>query len=94
MMFLWYAYQLDMVANGGTPTRIAVGCVGCVGTNNGLCYFDELLQYVQRAGSQWLSQQTPSSYCSLYHVRAVSLLVKTSFLYKFLGRCSSATVHT
>ncbi|KAK3938835.1 hypothetical protein QBC46DRAFT_409750 [Diplogelasinospora grovesii] len=52
MLFLWYAYQLDVRANG-TPAKIAVGCVG---TNSGHCYFDELLQYAQRAGQRWNGQ--------------------------------------
>lgn len=45
MMWLWYAYELDAAANGGTPKTIAVGCQPA--NNNEWCYFKELSQYVQ-----------------------------------------------
>jgi hypothetical protein len=51
MMFLWYAYQLDIIGNGGTPSKIAVGCVAANGGRP--CYFDDLLDYVQRASQKW-----------------------------------------
>lgn len=50
MVFLWYAYQVDIGAGNGSPTRIAVGCRG---SNNGLYYFDELLQYAQYRNQKW-----------------------------------------
>lgn len=47
---MWYAYRLDILDGGGTPMTLAVGCKG---TWNGLCYFDELLQYLQRGSQPW-----------------------------------------
>lgn len=42
-MFLWYAYRLDIMAGG---EFIAPDCPGT--GENGRCYFDEFLQYIQK----------------------------------------------
>ncbi|KAJ6032220.1 hypothetical protein N7540_002952 [Penicillium herquei] len=49
LMFLWYAYRLDIKSSPGANT-IAKGCVGTVSDKS--CYFDEFLKYIQQTPSK------------------------------------------
>ncbi|KAI0191620.1 hypothetical protein F4808DRAFT_476033, partial [Astrocystis sublimbata] len=47
-MYYWYAYRLDIKANGVNPDMIAPGCPGSA--PDGTCYFLEFVDHLQRPG--------------------------------------------
>ncbi|KAL4804669.1 hypothetical protein BDV18DRAFT_161764 [Aspergillus unguis] len=46
VVYLWFAYRLDISANGASDARIAPGCAGSASAAS--CTFDEFVRYLQR----------------------------------------------